>query len=1168
VNFGSGYVYSSNKSNAGYVRAVRGGQSGALGYSVIRPFDTMGSGLSDYASTAAGDYTDNGDGTVTDTSTGLTWQKASSSGKIWEQALAYCEGLSLGGYTDWRLPTVKELQSLEDYSRLSPAINTMYFPDTVSSFYWASTTYANVTYDAWGVDFSYGSGYSPNKNGSYYVRAVRGGQSGSLGDLVISVSPTNRDVARDAGTTTFSVSNTGTGTMPWTAAVTSGGSWLSITSGSSGSNSGTIDCFFIVNSGTSTRTGTIRVTADGATGSPVDVTVTQAPPPLFTITAHAETGGTITPSGSVSVDYRADQTFAITPDTGYTVASVVVDEASVLMAPEGGSYTFHDVTANHAISAIFTSFPQHIITVSAELGGTISPSGGVSVVYGTDKTFTITPNTGYTITSVLVDGTLVTIPTEDGKYTFTNVIANHAIYASFRPSNNIPIAMGYLEFSPLDPHLLQVTITAKDGNGNAMTGMSGMLSISSQIPVRPTEVPFSGGTWTGDVTLLAEGCNLKLLASINGMSGNSELFSTNCNLTGTIAGVVRDNRKNRIAGATVSLAEYSTGISLVTKHQTDQNGEYLFQNVQAGWYTIWASKDGTDGTKVPKYVPSNQTVPLDLVVPVWCSNATPVILVPGFPASNDKVLHGDFSPKLQREYGTLDNLVLFEYNGQPGWSELKKYLHDYKGLEDNQTIIDCPWDWRVNIEDAVKKYLIPAIEKAQNGDPEKKVNIITHSTGALLVRYYIQNYEKWQIINDFSMVGPPNKGVVESYYIWAGGDPLRVDNIKGELKHFGLDNFYWRVIADLWEGTYNKGSLSSMETGRIRPFVHEIVHSGIQLIPTFKFLNYKGTLRHVGETGFQGNVNTFLINLNSDKRRYERMGEPSSEGKVWTRVYWSGSEHTIQEIPVVMNSDSFWTSYLSFYEDGRPKGGDPTMPKAGDGTVLADSAKLPCDEFWAKSIEITGKHTKLITDNYAQIANDLYPENVQKLSTKTVSASESDTTVLSISLTGRSQAFLTNPLGYHTGVNPDTGLLINEIPETEMAGDESATGFQILNPADGTYSLRLSSLYDEDFTLNIAYLDDAVQNERSYRGFIRAGSMTLKIVIDRSNEAIIWLDHSPDSPLQVQANPVDISGLKTKLSWQAVTGAQSYNIYVRPGKVACFSGCESRPGRYVKPATG
>ena len=73
----------------------------------------VGSGLPNEAS-----YTDNGDGTVRDNVTGLAWQRRAPTGTFtWDQALAYCSGLTLGGYDDWRVPTRIELTSIVDFTR-------------------------------------------------------------------------------------------------------------------------------------------------------------------------------------------------------------------------------------------------------------------------------------------------------------------------------------------------------------------------------------------------------------------------------------------------------------------------------------------------------------------------------------------------------------------------------------------------------------------------------------------------------------------------------------------------------------------------------------------------------------------------------------------------------------------------------------------------------------------------------------------------------------------------------------------------------------------------------------------------------------------------------------------------------------------------------------------
>lgn len=99
---------------------------------------------------------------------------------------------------------------------------------------------------------------------------------------VLNVSPGTRPVDEEAGSTTFAVSNSGGGTMSWSATVTSG-SWLRITSAASGTNNGTITVGFDANENTVARTGTISVVATGAIGSPVTLDVQQAaasePPP-------------------------------------------------------------------------------------------------------------------------------------------------------------------------------------------------------------------------------------------------------------------------------------------------------------------------------------------------------------------------------------------------------------------------------------------------------------------------------------------------------------------------------------------------------------------------------------------------------------------------------------------------------------------------------------------------------------------------------------------------------------------------------------------------------------------------------------------------------------------------------------------------------------------------
>lgn len=148
----------------------------------------------------------------------------------------------------------------------------------------------------------------------------------------------------------------------------------------------------------------------------------------FPITATAGTGGSISPLGITYVPCGFDQTYTITSNDCYNITSVIVD-GTPLSGPFNSpfTYTFNNVQEPHTIHAEFTQ-RSYIITAEAGLGGTITPSGLVKVPCGTNRRFDITPDSGYAILNVLVNGISVG-PVSN--YTFTNVRTNQTIQAIF-----------------------------------------------------------------------------------------------------------------------------------------------------------------------------------------------------------------------------------------------------------------------------------------------------------------------------------------------------------------------------------------------------------------------------------------------------------------------------------------------------------------------------------------------------------------------------------------------------------------------------------------------------------------------------------------------------------------------------------------------------------------
>lgn len=121
-------------------------------------------------------FTMHGDGTATDELTGLMWQRAVYFDTLtWEAALGHADTLTLAGFTDWRLPNIKELRSISDASMIGPSIDGGVFGNVGARKYWSGTTLPNQTTKAWYLNTQFGITTYDVKARRLHVLCVRGG---------------------------------------------------------------------------------------------------------------------------------------------------------------------------------------------------------------------------------------------------------------------------------------------------------------------------------------------------------------------------------------------------------------------------------------------------------------------------------------------------------------------------------------------------------------------------------------------------------------------------------------------------------------------------------------------------------------------------------------------------------------------------------------------------------------------------------------------------------------------------------------------------------------------------------------------------------------------------------------------------------------------------------
>ena len=440
---------------------------------------------------------------------------------------------------------------------------------------------------------------------------------------VLSVTPANQDVTYAAGTTSFAVANTGAGTMNYTAAVTAGSDWLTITNGASGTNSGTIEVSFTENATTNPRVATITVTAQGATGSPVQVTVTQgvnlALLPTFTIATLNNV-----PAGSITVPVYATKVV----NMGSFQFTIEYDPALMSFSSASDWYT--------GIEAVTMGEPTpgHLTFVWA------ADLQGINIADGTF--FNLNFNwLGSTSTSSLTwsdnptpreftdyDGNVFVSVYNNGSVTG---LANQPILTVTPTNQDVTSVAGTTSFAVANTGIGTMNYTAAVTTGNDwLTITSG----GSGVNVGNIEVSFTENTSTsprtGVITVTAPGAN--------GSPVNVTVTQEGCTLpdaTGNITGLATVCQGQNgvvysvatIANATGYVWTVPAGATIVLGSNTNSITVNFSDTATSGNFTVYGTNNCGNGTTSSPYAVTVDPLPLIPGTPTGpnhvCYNHTP-----------------------------------------------------------------------------------------------------------------------------------------------------------------------------------------------------------------------------------------------------------------------------------------------------------------------------------------------------------------------------------------------------------------------------------------------------------------------------------------------------------------------------------------------------------------
>lgn len=520
----------------------------------------------------------------------------------------------------------------------------------------------------------------------------------------------------------------------------------------------------------------------------------------------------------------------------------------------------------------------------------------------------------------------------------------------------------------------------------------------------------------------------------------------------------------------------------------------------------------------------------------------PVIIVPGIVGSWTDYFLGAYPP-----YPNYKDLEFSEAFNFIPYKTIWDIFVENDEYEPGISLIKGCYDWRQSIDYCAENYLKPAIEDALAGrTADTKVSIVAHSMGGLVTRWLLENPDDKSELNEvrtkvdkFVLLGTPNGGSSDAYYLWGGWGSYAYIPMSGSLRgQFATSilNHFCHILIDTTHLIYKSmgGNLNIMD------FKYEYFKGLGDLMPTYDFLYVDGILKS-HNTLNEKNQNPRLAILNEDAN-WDRLYEVIPWGTGRMKLYATKTLATIDQVPAEVYKEEYGDAWI----DGRPIISVYQIPfvSSGDQTVLFDkSANIDRQFDWQYEIETT-QHSDLPTACASKVYQFITGNVATSLpySSRISQTEENNNSVYFISSDG-TNILATSTDGKRLGYTAN-GELATEIDGTVLGspgegqviiipGADSSETYQVSVSSVGAITFNTMTIYRSEFISGSSAIHgiDEYRAEKTTSGI---ETLNFSVTIDPSSATVTQIQQGVDTLPPVSVNDLVATNPKETsldLSW-------------------------------------